>query len=76
MFATDADQNMLLSNQEIDQLIQKMEGIHGVQLKEDLIRKTILDQGRSVGAVMEVARSVLNASEQDSMFSYIEETEQ
>lgn len=76
LLATDADQNMMLSDEEIDELIHNLEGIQGVQLKEDLLRKTIIEQGRSVGAVMEVARNVLtppdNSSTVDPMFSYLE----
>lgn len=74
MLSTDADQNMMLSNEEIDELIQNLEGINGIQLKEDQVRKTIIEHGRSVGAIMEVARQALATckSGTDSMFSFVE----
>lgn len=73
LLATDADADMLLSDEEIEELIQNLEGIHGVQLNEDLLRQTVIDQGRSVAAVMEVARAVLTPSDGESnIFSYLE----
>jgi hypothetical protein len=75
LLATDANRDMMLADEEIDELIRNLEGIQGVQLKEDLLRKTIIDNGRSVGAVMEVARNVLTpekSSTTQSMFSYLE----
>jgi hypothetical protein len=76
LLATDADQNMLLADEEIDDLIRNLEGIHGVQLKEDLLRKVIIEQGRSVDALMEVARNVISPPEQSGtvkpIFTYLE----
>jgi hypothetical protein len=43
LLATDADQDMILSDEEINELICNREGIHGVQLKEDLLRQTIIE---------------------------------
>lgn len=67
LLATDGNQDMLLSDEEIDDLIHNMESINGVELKEDLVRQTIIDAGRSVAAVMEVARNV------DSLFNWVEQ---
>jgi len=66
LLATDENQDMLLSDPEIDSLIQKLEGINGVELKEDRVRQTIIEQGRSVGAIMQVAREV------DDLFTMVE----
>lgn len=67
LLATDGNQDMLLSDEEIDDLIHNLESINGVELKEDLVRKTIIDSGRSVAAVMEVARNV------DNLFNVVEQ---
>ena len=67
LLATDGNQDMLLSDEEIDDLIHNMESINGVELKEDLVRNTIIDAGRSVASVMEVARNV------DSLFCLVEQ---
>jgi hypothetical protein len=68
LLATDADADMTLSDQEINDLIHNLEGLHGVQLQEDLIRQVILDQGRSISAVMAVAKEALAGS---GMFTYV-----
>jgi hypothetical protein len=68
LLATDADADMIMSDQEINDLIHNLEGLHGVQLKEDLIRQVILDQGRSISAVMAVAKEALAGS---GMFTYV-----
>ena len=67
LLSTDGNQDMLLSDEEIDDLIHNMESINGVELKEDLVRNTIIDAGRSVASVMEVARNV------DSLFCLVEQ---
>lgn len=78
LLAIDADRNMILADEEIETLIHNLEAIHGVQLKDDILSKTIIDQGRSVDAVMEVARNVLSlptgisSKTETPMFSYLE----
>ena len=42
ILSMDKDGNMILSNEEIDELIQTLEGLHGVQLKEDLLKQAII----------------------------------
>jgi hypothetical protein len=59
LVSCDADQNMILKDQEIDSLIHSLECIHGVQLREDKIRQTILQHNRSITAIMEIARNVI-----------------
>lgn len=72
----DADQDLLLSDDEIDKMIERLEGIHGVQLKEDLLRQTMVQHGRSVAAILEVVRHVLMETDDRSevnIFKYVEE---
>jgi len=66
LLANDSDQDLLLSDEEMERLIQGLESIHGVQLKEQEIRNTIIDHGRSVVALMEVAKNV------DNLFTFVE----
>lgn len=70
LLATDVDQNMLLSDAEIQQLISNLEQVENIQLDENLIKSTIIEQGRSVAAVMEIARNVM--SNESAMFTYLE----
>lgn len=68
LLAADENQDLLLSDEEIDDLIHHLESIHGVELKEDVIRQTIVSKGRSVPAIMEVAKNI------DNLFTMVETT--
>lgn len=68
LLANDADQDMMLSDTEIDTIIHNLKEIPKVQLQDDLLRKIIIDNGRSVGAVMEVARNVVG---KDSVVTFV-----
>jgi hypothetical protein len=56
----DRDRTMTLDDQEIDSLIQSLESIHNVQFNETKVRQVILDQQRSITAIMELARNVIS----------------
>jgi len=75
LLAVDADQNMLLSDAEIDALIINLEGINSVQLKEQLLKDCIVEHGRSIVALMEVARNLMkdNLPEENCIFKFLEE---
>lgn len=73
MLSMDRDGNMILSNEEIDELIQTLEGIHGVQLQEEKLRQIIIDQGRSLMGVMDIARNLLLGQDEDAIFSILED---
>lgn len=54
------DSNLMLSDSEIDEMIQSFDELPGVNVvDEDRIRKLILDEGRSVGALLALLRNVL-----------------
>jgi hypothetical protein len=75
--AMDRDGNMILSNEEISELIHTLEGMNGIQLKEDLLKQRIIDQGRSLAGIMQVARNLLLSDDdpaEESIFSFIEPT--
>jgi hypothetical protein len=48
ILACDQDGDMVLSDEEIDDTILKLEGIHNLDLDEDKIRAKIQDCGRSL----------------------------
>jgi len=60
LLTLDRDGNAILSDEEIDEVIHTMEGVHGVQFNEELLRKAIIDAGRSTFGILEVARNVLS----------------
>lgn len=76
--AMDRDGNRILSNEEIDEMVQTAKGIHGVRLKENLLRKMIINNGRSLAGVMEVARNLVkdDIPEEENIFSFIIESQQ
>ena len=76
IFALDRDGNMILSDEEIDDLIQTLEGMQGVQLKEDLLKQSIIEKGRSLEGIMEVARNLLSDDVplEERFFHLLEET--
>ena len=78
MMAADSNGDMLLSDVEIDELIQQLESIGKVQLKEARIREIIIREGRSLAGIMELARYVLldeNIPPEKNIFSLIEKKE-
>eukprot|EP00525_Craspedostauros_australis_P013159 CAMPEP_0198110196 /NCGR_PEP_ID=MMETSP1442-20131203/2216_1 /TAXON_ID= /ORGANISM="Craspedostauros australis, Strain CCMP3328" /LENGTH=261 /DNA_ID=CAMNT_0043766153 /DNA_START=84 /DNA_END=869 /DNA_ORIENTATION=- len=73
--ACDDDGDMMLDDDEIDQLIINLEGVQGVQLKEDSIRKMIVDNGRSLDAIMGIAKKMMESGDDDSgggLFTFFE----
>lgn len=76
VLGSDDNQDMILSDDDIDILIHRLEGINNVQIDEDALRKLIIDHGRCVEALMEVAKSVLSADQKgNKIFSLIKPEE-
>jgi hypothetical protein len=48
IMACDNDGDQLMDDDDIERLIHKIEGIQGVDLRDDMIRKKIVDCGRSL----------------------------
>jgi hypothetical protein len=73
ILGADVDQDFLLSDVEIDDIIHKMEAIHGVQLKEDLLKSIVIEQGRSIKSIMALARNLMQENDPGkNIFSFIE----
>jgi hypothetical protein len=73
ILGADTDQDFLLSDAEIDDIIHKMEAIHGVQLKEDLLKSIVIEQGRSIKSIMALARNLMQENDPGkNIFSFIE----
>ena len=56
----DSDHTMTLDDNEIDKLIKSLESIQNVQFNDTKIRQLILDNQRSVTAIMEIARNLIS----------------
>jgi hypothetical protein len=73
ILGADTDKDFLLSDEEIDDIIHKMEAIHGVQLKEDLLKSIVIEQGRSIKSIMALARNLMQENDPGkNIFSFIE----
>lgn len=70
------DTDGILSNEEIDELIDALRGIRGVRIKENMLRKMIIDNGRSLMGVMEVARNLVHDDKDERIFLMQDEREQ
>jgi len=58
----DSDGNRILSDEDIDEIIRRLEGLHHVNIDDGKVRQTIIDHGRSVEAVLQLAKTVLTVS--------------
>lgn len=65
VLTVDNNDDSTLSTVEIDKLIARIEGIQGVDLKEELLRKKLVENGRSLNAIMEVAKNLLDETTPD-----------
>ena len=59
VLSVDNDGDMILDDDEIQELIFKFEGLNGVDLDDDKFRQVIIDNGRSLNAIMELVRNLL-----------------
>mmetsp|Transcript_36588 Transcript_36588/g.67693 ORF Transcript_36588/g.67693 Transcript_36588/m.67693 type:complete len:255 (-) Transcript_36588:453-1217(-) len=71
LFAIDLDGDMILSDDEIDLLITKIENLYGVDLKDDMFRAMIVGSGRDINAVMEILKNLMDESipEEERIFT-------
>lgn len=58
----DSDGNRVLSDDDIEDIIRRLEGLHHVDINDEKVRQTIIDNGRSVEAVLKLAKSALAVS--------------
>ena len=70
LLGADQDGNMMLSDEDIDNLITRLEKLHNINIDDEKVRKVIVDNGRSIEAVMKLARSALEDGE-DKVFSFV-----
>lgn len=71
----DADGDMSLGDEEIDALIHNIQGMYGVDVDDEKAKKSIVDAGRSLNAVMELVRDLFDEDvpEEERIFKVVEE---
>jgi len=67
---SDQDDNMQIEEEEIDDLINRIRKINGVEVREDRFRHAITQSGGSLQAVMDIIKNLLadNVSEDEEIF--------
>lgn len=60
MLAADADGDDTLDDHEIQELIFKLEKLNGVDFKDELVKKTIVEHGSSIDAIMNLVRNLMS----------------
>ena len=72
---SDKDQDMDIEADEIDDLIQKIEGINGVTVHKDRFRDAINNAGGSLQSVMDIIKNLMadESSEESEIFSIKEQ---
>lgn len=55
----DQDGDMTIDDDELEDVIEKMDNIKGVKVNKDLFRQAIIQQGRSLDAVMGIVRHLI-----------------
>jgi hypothetical protein len=61
------DQDMILDDDDIEALISRLEGLHGnINVNDELLRRVIVEQGRSIQAVMQIAKNIIQGSSSGS----------
>lgn len=71
----DQEGDMMFSDTDIDLLIERLEGLHDVDIDDEKIRKIIVENGRSVEAVMKLARAAFETEENydTTIFKFLNE---
>lgn len=71
----DQEGDMMFSDTDIDLLIERLEGLHDVDIDDEKIRKIIVENGRSVEAVMKLARAAFETEENydNTIFKFLNE---
>jgi hypothetical protein len=70
----DKDGDLTLGDEEINSLIIKMEGVNGIDLNQDLLRAKLVEKGRSLNAVLDVCKNILDddVPADQNIFSFME----
>lgn len=80
VLAIDHDGDMCLSDAEIDSLILKIEEMSSGQFdfKDALLRKKLIEHGRSLNAIMEIIKNLMdeNTAPDESIFAFLNKSTQ
>jgi len=62
----DQDGDLTIDDNEIEDIVEKMDKLKGVKVNKDLFRHAIISQGRSIDSVMSIVRDLIEEGNDDS----------
>jgi translation initiation factor 2B subunit (eIF-2B alpha/beta/delta family) len=67
---SDQDDNMTIEEDEIDDLIQRIQKINGVEVREEKFKAAIMGSGGSLSSVMDIIKNLMadDVSDEDDIF--------
>jgi len=60
MIALDKDQDFKLSDDEIDAITKKLEGLQGIEIHDELFKQKIIESGRDLDSVLKLLHDLLD----------------
>jgi len=77
LIASDIDNDSIIDDEEIDSLFLKFKEVELIKVNEEKFRKIIIDNGRSLNAVMKVIRNLMSddVSDGDQVISFLTEAD-
>ncbi|CAJ1953501.1 unnamed protein product [Cylindrotheca closterium] len=60
LLVADLNGDDVLNDEEIQELIVKMERLNGVDFNDQMVKQTIIDNGRSIDAIMELVQNLMS----------------
>ena len=79
LLGADEDGNMILSDDDIADIIHRLENLHNVNINDEALKQMIIENGRSIEAVMAVAKQALMADSEEGqslLFSFLHDHEE
>jgi glutamate-1-semialdehyde aminotransferase len=67
IIAVDADANSTLEDNEIDLFIQKVEGIMGLEISDEALKKNIIEKGRNIDSIISLLKDLLDDGVSDQL---------
>lgn len=67
ILAVDADANSTLEDNEIDLFIQKVEGIMGLEISDEALKKNIIEKGRNIDSIISLLKDLLDDGVSDHL---------
>jgi hypothetical protein len=61
VLGADDNGDMILSDEEIDEVVKNIESLHGIDLNDEELKKVIIGKGRDIPGLMDMVKTVLES---------------